>query len=180
VVTPSPAAATPAPRPAAVSPPTRLVIAKIGLDIPVRPVGPTEVRAGNTTRIVWGDVPNAGAFHNTSSYPGNAGNTVINGHRDIAGSVFRHLDRVAVGDEIVVWVGEVAYRYQVTEILVVPETYASAAQRASNRALIGSYPEERLTLVTCTPVGLATHRLVVVARPAEGVAPDMPAAGSDP
>jgi sortase A len=107
------------------------------------------------------------------------GNTVINGHRDILGSVFRHLDRVDVGDEIMLYVNDVAYPYEVTEILVVPETFASAEQRAENLRLISYMPEERLTLITCTPVGLATHRLLVIARPPEEAVPDMPEAGSD-
>ncbi|MBN1657381.1 MAG: sortase [Anaerolineae bacterium] len=175
-----PTATMPAPRPPAVSPPTRLVIAKINVDIPVKPVVPKEVREGNRTRIVWGDVPNAGGFHNTSAYPGHSGNTVINGHRDILGAVFAHLDQVGVGDEIVVYVAEVAYTYQVTEVLIVPETFATAAQRAENVALIGAYPEERLTLVTCTPIGLATHRLVVIAQPPQLAVPEMPLAGDDP
>ena len=41
------------------------------------------IQKGDQSRAVWGDVPNAGGFHNTSAYPGNAGNIVINGHRDI-------------------------------------------------------------------------------------------------
>jgi sortase A len=169
---------TPA-RPAASGPPTRLVIEEIDLDIPVREVGTKTVSQGGETRRVWADLPNAGGFHNSSAYPGNVGNTVINGHRDILGSVFRYLDRVGVGDTIILYVGEVAYPYEVSEVLVVPETFASAEQRAENLRLIGYMPEERLTLVTCTPVGLATHRLLVIARPPEALAPDMPEAGSD-
>ncbi len=157
----------PAVRPPAQSPPTRLTIDKIGLDIPVLSVGTTTIQQGGQSKVVWGDVPNAGAFHSTSAYPGNAGNTVINGHRDVQGSVFRHLDRVEVGDEIVLYVGEMPYTYRVAEILVVPETFASPAQRAENLRLIGFLPEERVTLVTCTPIGLATHRLLVIARPAD-------------
>jgi sortase (surface protein transpeptidase) len=38
-------------------------------------------------------------------------------------------------------------------------------------------PDERLTLITCTPVGLATHRLLVIARPPGQIAPQMPEAG---
>jgi sortase A len=172
-------APTPVVRPPATSPPTRLVIAKIGVDIPVLPVGVRTARVGGKERLLWADVPNAGGFHETSAYPGNPGNTVINGHRDILGSVFRHLDKVDVGDEIVLYVGDVAYPYRVTETLVVPETFASAAQRAENLKYIGYVPEERLTLVTCTPVGLATHRLLVIARPPEQVVPQMPEAGSE-
>ena len=161
------ATVTPPSRPPATSPPTRLVIPKIGLDIPVLPVGTRTTGVGGRTRTVWGDVPNAGGFHDTSAYPGNPGNTVINGHRDILGAVFRHLDSVEIGDEMTLYVGEVAYPYRVVEVLVVPEVFASASQRAENLRLIGYMPEERLTLVTCTPVALATHRLLVVAWPAE-------------
>jgi len=167
VATPAASAtAAPAARPPATSPPTRLVIPKIKLDIPVLPVGTKTTRVGGQTRTVWADVPNAGGFHDTSAYPGNAGNTVINGHRDILGAVFRHLDGVQVGDEITLYVGDVAYPYRVVEVLVVPEVFASATQRAENVRLIGHTPEERLTLVTCTPVALATHRLLVIASPA--------------
>jgi len=161
------------------SPPTRLVIATIDLDIPVMPVGIKTVEEKGKTRALWADVPHAGGFHETSALPGHQGHTVINGHRDIQGSVFRHLDQVELGDEIVLYVGDVAYPYRVTETLVVPEIFASAKQRAENLRLIGTMPDERLTLVTCTPVGLATHRLLVVAKPPEQAGPDMPQAGSD-
>jgi LPXTG-site transpeptidase (sortase) family protein len=179
---PVPVSPTPTPdlRPPATSPPTRLVIPKISLDIPVVPVGTRTIKEGGKTKVVWGDVSNAGAFHESSAYPGHPGNTVINGHRDILGSVFRHLNRVDVGDEIILYVADVAYRYDVAETLVLPETFASAKQRAENLKYIGYIPEERLTLITCTPVGLATHRLLVIARPSEPIVPQMPEAGSDP
>jgi LPXTG-site transpeptidase (sortase) family protein len=171
--------AVPVVRLAANSPPTRLLIPEIDLDVAVVPVGVKTTGEGANARSVWGDVPNAAAFHQTTAYPGNPGNTVINGHRDIFASVFRHLDKVAVGNEIVLYVGKVAYPYSVTETLVVPETFASAKQRAENLRLIGHMPEERLTLITCTPVGLATHRLLIIAKPVEGVVPQMPEAGSE-
>jgi len=171
---------TPQVRPPATSPPTRLVIPRLNLDIPVLPVGVKTIWDAGQPRMVWDDLPNAAGFHQTSAYPGNVGNTVINGHRDIKGAVFRHLDRLEPGDEIILYVGEVAYPYRVVERLVVPETFASAGQRAENLRLIGYLPEERLTLVTCTPVGLATHRLLVIAKPPEQAVPQMPEAGSGP
>jgi sortase A len=165
---------TPYFRPPAESPPTRLTIASIDLDIPVLPVGVKTVVEGGKEKQIWADVPNAGGFHATSAYPGKPGNTVINGHRDILGAVFRNLDRVQVGDEIVLYVDEVAYPYIVTELLTVPETFASARQRAENQRLIGYMPEERLTLVTCTPIVLATHRMLVIAKPPEQALPPAP------
>ena len=169
---------TPIVRLPADSPPTRLVIPKIGLDVPVLSVGVKTVHEGGEPKLVWADVPNAAGFHQTSAYPGNPGNTVLNGHRDIQGAIFRHLDRLEPGDEIILYVDDLAYPYLVTETLVVPETFASADQRAENLRLIGYMPEERLTLVTCTPVGLATKRLLVIARPPEQVMPQMPEAGT--
>jgi LPXTG-site transpeptidase (sortase) family protein len=163
--------------PSASSPPTRLVIPRISLDVPVIPVGTKTTQVGGQSKTVWADVPNGGGFHGTSAYPGNAGNTVINGHRDILGAVFRHLDQVQIGDEITLYVDSAAYSYSVTEILIVPETFATASQRAANLRLIGPMSEERLTLVTCTPLGLATHRLLVIAKPAAEI-PQMPQAGS--
>jgi len=165
--TPVPPTATAAVRLPADSPPTRLVISAIDLDIPVSPVQIVQVGEGARARAVWGALPDAGGFHYTSAYPGNPGNTVINGHRDIQGAVFRHLDEVEVGDAISLYVGETPYPYVVTDVLVVPETFASARQRAENLRLIGYMPEERLTLITCTPVGLATHRLLVIAKPVD-------------
>ena len=162
---------TPVTRLPADSPPTRLSIPKISLDIPVVPVGVKTINDVGGARVVWADVPNAGAFHQTSAYPGNPGNTVINGHRDILGSVFRNLNKVDVGDEIKLYVGDTEYLYYVTETLVVPEAFASTGQRQENLRLIGYLPEERLTLVTCTPVGLATHRLLVIARPPQDTTP---------
>jgi LPXTG-site transpeptidase (sortase) family protein len=178
---PEPTLPVPGPitRPPADLPPTRLVIPKIAVDIPVLPVGVKTIQEKRRSKVVWADVPNAGAFHLTSAYPGNPGNTVINGHRDIQGAVFRHLDQVEPGDEIVLYAGEVAYPYLVTETLVVPDTFATAEQRSEGLRLIGFLPEERLTLVTCTPVGLATHRLLVVAKPPDQFLPEMPEAGSD-
>jgi sortase A len=154
-------------RPPATSPPTRLVISKIGIDIPVVPVGNKNVTEQGVRAVVWDALPDAAGFHQGSAYPGNPGNTVINGHRDIEGAVFRHLDWVTAGDEIAVYVGEVAYRYTVTETMVMPEVLASSEERAESLKVIGHMPDERLTLVTCTPVDLTTQCLVVIARPSD-------------
>ena len=151
---------------AGASPPTRITIPSIGLDVPVRPVGMISYEVAGETRYIWDTLPDTAAFHETSAYPGLPGNTVINGHRDIEAAVFRDLGEVQVGDAIQVFVNEaVGYVYQVEEILVVPHTHASQDQHAANRKLLGYFPEVRLTLVTCEPVGSATHRLVIIARP---------------
>jgi LPXTG-site transpeptidase (sortase) family protein len=163
VATASQLAAVPA---AGASPPTRIAIPRIGLDVPVRPVGTVSYEVAGETRYIWDTLPDTAAFHETSAYPGLPGNTVINGHRDLDAAVFRDLGEVRVGDAIQVFVNEaVGYLYQVEEILVVPHTNATPEQHAQNRQLLGYFPDVRLTLVTCEPLGAATHRLVIIARP---------------
>jgi LPXTG-site transpeptidase (sortase) family protein len=162
--TPTPAAGPPP----ADSPPTRLTIPGLGLDVPVRPVGFSATEKGGETVARWDTRPNAASFHNTSALPGNPGNTVINGHRDIYGAVFLELNKVKVGDRIVLFVGEETYPYEVTETRKVRYVRASPEKQAEHLQLLGSFPEDRLTLVTCTPVGLATHRLYVIAHPLSG------------
>jgi sortase A len=131
----------------------------------VRPVGYSTTQEEGETVARWDTRPNAAGFHETSALPGHPGNTVINGHRDIYGAVFLDLDKVKVGDQILLFVGEQAYPHQVTQTRKVRYVRASPAKQALHLLLMGDMPEERLTLVTCTPVGLATHRLYVIAHP---------------
>jgi sortase A len=142
------------------------VIPRIGLDIPVKPVGLVDVKKGGTSIEAWDTAPDAGAYHNTTALPGHPGNTVINGHRDTHAAVFWKLNKLRRGDEIILFVEDATYRYGVAEARKVRYVGASDEEHSEHQRLIGYFPEERLTLVTCAPVGLATHRLYVVARPA--------------
>lgn len=88
-------------------------------------------------------------------YPGREGNCVIAGHRNYSfGAFFNRLDEVEVGDAVYVDTLTQTYRYEVTEVKVVdPEEVE----------ILEDYGDERLTLFTCTPIYLATQRLVIVA-----------------
>lgn len=147
-------------------PPIRLLIPSIGVDIPVVTVGTVRQVVGGQAYEVWDTAANAGAYHKMSAPPGYVGNTVINGHRDIHGKVFADLDKVRIGDPITVFTEGHEFVYIVSEILEVPEKYASPEQRAENQRLIGYIPEERLTLITCTPYGTNLNRLLIIAHPA--------------
>ena len=97
---------------------------------------------------------------NTST-PEKGGNTVIVGHRLTydGPAVFYHLDKVQVGDPIVLYWQSKKYEYSVSEIKVVPP---------SEIAVESGTPDARLTLYTCTPLWSAKDRLVIVAKPTEG------------
>lgn len=92
-----------------------------------------------------------------SSTPDNGSNTVIAGHRFSysGGGVFYNLDKVSLGDQIIMfWDGKI-YEYRVTDKLeVTPEQVSIEAPTN----------ESVLTLYTCAPLLTAKNRLVIRAR----------------
>jgi len=162
---PMPTITPPPVRPPAHSPPTRIVAPAIGLDSPVVEVSwePTE-RDGELVGV-WLVADYAAGFHSTSAYPGNPGNTVISGHHNIRGKVFRYLVDLAPGDEVFLYVGDVVYPYVVVDKMILPDRDVPLEQRRENARWIGPFPDERLTLVTCWPYTNNTHRVIVIAKP---------------
>jgi len=161
-----PVAPAPPPPPTPVSPPpTRLVIPHLALDAPVEPVGmiPSSVASG----VFEWDTPDhrAAGWLNTTAPLGVPGNTVLDGHNNINGEVFRDLWTLQPGDEITLFAGETARRYTVQEVLILPERDQPLAVRLRNARYILPTADERLTLVTCYPYESNTHRVVIVALP---------------
>lgn len=98
----------------------------------------------------------AGLLEGTPA-PGMPGNSAIAAHRNRAyGSMFNRLDEVGVGDTVTVKDKNSTYQYEVYETLVVEPNETSV--------LNGSQDEKVLTLITCTPIDTATHRLIVKAK----------------
>jgi len=123
-----------------------LTIEKIDLRLPVAD-GISE--AG--LRIAPGRVPETAVI----SEPGNA---VIAGHRNYAyGEMFNRLDEIEIGDIIAYQArnGEVM-RFEVFEIIEISPD--------DQIAFIQPEDDSIITLYTCTPVRVASHRLLVRAR----------------
>ncbi len=162
--------ATAAPTP--MGPPDHIVIRSIDVDRPVVPIGWTVQEVDNATlRSVWDTADDAAGWHETSARPGQIGNTVISGHNNIAGAIFRRLHELAVGDQIALRAGSAEVRYAVERRFIVREEGASAETRAANHRWIEPTDDERLTLVTCYPPWGNSHRLIVIARPVVVIAP---------
>ncbi|SDY48286.1 class D sortase [Tindallia californiensis] len=90
----------------------------------------------------------------SSDLPGDSGNTVITGHRMYQfGSHFNRLDELKVGDEITFEDEQYRHVYEVESITFV--------EPSELWIMMGSNRERILTLVTCTPIARATHRLVI-------------------
>ena len=148
--------------------PTRLIIPAIGLDAPVIAVGWSIVEQRGKQVSEW-DVPNwrAAGWLNTSAHIGEPGNTVLEGHQDIDGRVFEDLEYLKQGDEIQVEAGSETHKYVVALRTIVPEKDQPLEVRHANARWIGSSNDVRLTLVTCWPRNDNTHRLILVALPAQ-------------
>ena len=146
--------------------PTRMEIPAIDLDIPVVELGwsQKENRAGQIFSE-WDVAAYAAGWHINSARPGEPGNIVMSGHNNILGAVFRELDQLKKGDEVTVWAGGRRYTYAVDQVVVLPDKKSTEAQRVENARWIGSFEDDRLTLVSCWPRNNNTHRIVVVARP---------------
>jgi sortase A len=146
-------------------PPDRVVAPAIHLDSTVAPIGWHAVTENGQSYSVWEVADNVVGWHKTSSYPGQKGNLVLNGHHNIKGEVFRHLVDLEVGDQITVYAQGKAYTYAVSEKHILKEKGESAEVRLQNARWIAPTSDERLTMVTCWPYTSNTHRLVVLARP---------------
>ncbi len=87
---------------------------------------------------------------------GEPGNSALAGHRSYTfGKFFNRLDEIEIDDEIIITTKKEDMKYKVTKIHIVTPDDVSV--------LKGSKDESVITLITCTPIYVATHRLIVVA-----------------
>jgi hypothetical protein len=101
--------------------PVRLVIPSIALDGEIVPVGWKEVVVNGQTYAQWLVDDNKVGWHNLSAPLSQVGNTVLNGHSDIKEKIFRHLEEVEIGHEIIAYAEGQAHHYVVTEKLLLQE-----------------------------------------------------------
>jgi sortase A len=141
------------------------VIPRIELDSSIVPIGWSAVEQEGSIIRVWEVADRIVGWHETSGYPGRVGNTVLNGHHNIKGQVFRYLVDLEPGDQLHVYAQDKQYTYAVTEKHILKEKGEPLSVRRENARWIEPTDDERLTLITCWPYTNNTHRLVVVAKP---------------
>jgi len=96
------------------------------------------------------------ALMKSTQLPGEKGNAVISGHRMYEfGSHFNRLDEMKIGDEITFRDQDREFIFEVEQITIVDP--------AEIWIILGDRNEVRLTIFACTPIRIATHRLVVFA-----------------
>lgn len=146
--------------------PSRIIIPAIGVDSKVIDVGIELSEQDGQMVSEWQVADYAVGFHNTSALPGAPGNTVMTGHNNINGEVFRSLSDLKGGDEVFVLADNKPYRYIVAQKLLVKERGVPLEQRLQNAVWIGPTADVRLTLVSCWPYTSNTYRVIIVAKPA--------------
>ena len=83
--------------------------------------------------------------------------TVLSGHRGLPSSkLFTDLDQMIVGDTFLLHIMDQTFAYQVDNISIVLPEEVTGLSIQNNK--------EYVTLVTCTPYGVNTHRLLVRAK----------------
>jgi sortase A len=102
----------------------------------------------------WEQLKKGVGQHIGSALPGDTGNLVLSAHNDIYGEIFRHLDKLSPGDEIIVETERQRYTYVIRKIqqvdptdvwVMAPTEYASS------------------TLISCYPYQVNNKRIVVFA-----------------
>lgn len=149
----------------AVAPEPRLIIPKINVDVPVI-YGIGSDYDSQMTAMTNGVAHFA--ISGADARPGELGNTVLAGHSSNSlfedgkyKFIFVQLEKLKVGDIIYANYNSIRYTYEVTKTEVVKPTDVNA--------LIYETSVPVLTLITCTPLGTDTNRLLVTA---EQISPD--------
>lgn len=120
----------------------RIGIPAINVDAPV-------VQGDDWEALKTGVGLNAG-----SGAPGKPGNVILSGHNDIFGQVFRELDRLSPGDEIMLLTEKNSYTYSVTGTQIVQPSQVEVMRQTE---------DSTLTLISCYPYLVDNQRIVVSA-----------------
>jgi LPXTG-site transpeptidase (sortase) family protein len=130
--------------------PTHITVPRIGVDASIEMTG--------FAFGAW-EVPRHTIAHYwpVSAMPGTPGNIVLAGHVGYPGTLFNTLPAIEAGDEVFVLVNGSERRYIVEQKLTL---------LPYDTWVMNPTTGETLTLITCVPIGVYSHRLVVRATPA--------------
>jgi sortase A len=140
-------------------PDNRIVIPRINKNVPLISV-PNEKKWNKLEKIIQGGLQNGVVVHPVSHSPGNFGNFFVTGHSSYYNwdkgrfkDVFALLHEVKIGDSVeVYWEGKL-YKYRIQKRKVVAPSEIGVLNQPRDHS--------EITLMTCTPVGTNTNRLIL-------------------
>jgi sortase A len=107
----------------------------------------------------WEQLKKGVAQHAGSADPGQSGNLVLSAHDDIYGEIFRHLDQLQRGDEVIIYTATRSFTYIVSSVQIVLPT---------NVEVMAPTPNPTVTLISCYPYMVDSQRIVVQANLQKG------------
>jgi sortase A len=90
-----------------------------------------------------------------SANPGQNGNVILSAHNDVYGELFRYLDKLQPGDQLVLYTQQRQYTYVVDRTAIVEPTAVE---------VMASTGSPTVTLISCYPYLVDKQRIVVFAR----------------
>lgn len=102
----------------------------------------------------WEQLKKGVAQHIGSANPGQIGNVVLSAHNDVYGELFRYLDKLAPGDQVILYTQQRQYVYVVTGTVIVEPTQVEVMAHTS---------DPTVTLISCYPYLIDNQRIVVFA-----------------
>jgi sortase A len=142
---PSPTTTTPGPPP----PPVAEGDAVAHLSIPDIGVDKIVIEG-----VALNDLKRGPGHYPDTPLPGQPGNAAIAGHRTTYGAPFNRINELERGDEILITTVQGAFRYEVSDQLIVSP---------SEVGVLDDFGDNRLTLTACHPKYSARQRIIVVA-----------------
>ena len=103
----------------------------------------------------WEQLKKGVGQHVGSADPGRAGNVVLSAHDDVFGEIFRNLDRLQPGDQVLLFTAQQQYIYIVTGSQIVSPTQVEVMNPTSDATV---------TLISCYPYMVDNKRIVVFAK----------------
>jgi sortase A len=103
----------------------------------------------------WEQLKKGVAQHIGSGNPGQNGNVVLSAHDDVYGELFRYLDRLLPGDQVILYTQQRQYVYVVTHTLIVEPTQVE---------VMAPTTDPTVTLISCYPYLVNKQRIVVFAK----------------
>lgn len=100
----------------------------------------------------WEQLKKGVGQHIGSADPGQKGNLVLTAHNDVFGEIFRRLDDLKKGDQIIVYTNQRAYTYVISGSDIVEPTDVE---------VMAPTPQETVTLISCYPYRVDNQRIVV-------------------
>jgi sortase A len=103
----------------------------------------------------WEQLKKGVGQHIGSANPGQDGNVVLTAHNDVYGELFRHLDQLQPGDNVIVYTQQRQHVYVIDRTVIVEPTAVEVMASTGNPTV---------TLISCYPYLVDSQRIVVFAR----------------